>query len=223
MALPKSAMIRRRRMIPKKLAEHTRPNWVWLCGKYLHGRGGVSSIVMVMGVAGDRVAEFNRRIRADFPNNAAFSRLPTVPNRSGGRDAFLDAMDDTLRRRLHPRPRDPHGRLGPRRPSRRTDLDLQRRAGTRRLSSPRRPRPRLLHGRRNPPRHHPARRPPQLPIRRRSRPPRQRHVLQNLRPPHHRQRSGQQPANRFAAGVTHRVPLAGGQKRAMATTFGFSA
>ena len=51
---------------------------------------------MVMGVAGDRVAEFNRRIRADFPNNAAFSRLPTVPNRSGGRDGFLDAMDDTL-------------------------------------------------------------------------------------------------------------------------------
>ena len=47
-------------------------------------------------VAGDRVAEFNRRIRADFPNNATFSRLPTVPNRSGGRDAFLDAMDDTL-------------------------------------------------------------------------------------------------------------------------------
>ena len=34
---------------------------------------------MGVGVAGDRVAEFNRRIRADFPNNAAFSRLPTVP------------------------------------------------------------------------------------------------------------------------------------------------
>lgn len=45
---------------------------------------------------GDRVAEFNRRIRADFPTTPAFSRLPLVPNRTAGRDAFLDAMDDML-------------------------------------------------------------------------------------------------------------------------------
>lgn len=32
--------------------------------------------------AGDRVAEFNRRIRADFPANSAFNRLPEVPNRN---------------------------------------------------------------------------------------------------------------------------------------------
>ena len=46
--------------------------------------------------AGDRIAEFNRRIRADFPNTPTLSRLPTVPNRNGGRDSFLDAMDDML-------------------------------------------------------------------------------------------------------------------------------
>jgi len=44
--------------------------------------------------AGDRVAEFNRRIRADFPANALFNRLPTVPARAGGREAFISAMDD---------------------------------------------------------------------------------------------------------------------------------
>ena len=58
--------------------------------------GSRVTLEQARGGAGDRVAEYNRRIRADFPNNAAFSRLPTVPNRSGGRDAFLDAMDDTL-------------------------------------------------------------------------------------------------------------------------------
>ncbi len=46
--------------------------------------------------AGDRVAEFNRRIRADFSGNTTFNSLPDVPNRSAGRDAFLNAVDDML-------------------------------------------------------------------------------------------------------------------------------
>jgi hypothetical protein len=46
--------------------------------------------------AGDRIAEFNRRVRAEFPNKGIFSRLPAVPARTAGRDAFLDAMDDVL-------------------------------------------------------------------------------------------------------------------------------
>lgn len=45
---------------------------------------------------GDRIAEFNRRIRADFPNNQLFNRLPAVPNRGAGRDVFISAMDDVL-------------------------------------------------------------------------------------------------------------------------------
>ncbi|MES2709833.1 MAG: hypothetical protein V4726_24770 [Verrucomicrobiota bacterium] len=45
---------------------------------------------------GDRIAEFNRRIRAEFPNTPGLSRLPAVPARTAGRDAFLDAMDDAL-------------------------------------------------------------------------------------------------------------------------------
>lgn len=46
--------------------------------------------------AGDRVAEFNRRIRADFPDNKLFNQLPAVPNRTAGREAFISAMDDAL-------------------------------------------------------------------------------------------------------------------------------
>jgi hypothetical protein len=46
--------------------------------------------------AGDRIAEFNRRIRADFPASSIFNKLPDVPNRAGGRDAFMDPMDDVL-------------------------------------------------------------------------------------------------------------------------------
>jgi hypothetical protein len=46
--------------------------------------------------AGDRVAEFNRRIRADFPNNKLFNQLPAVPNRTAGREAFMTALDDVL-------------------------------------------------------------------------------------------------------------------------------
>ena len=46
--------------------------------------------------AGDRVAEFNRRIRADFPNNQLFNRLPAAPNRTAGRDVMITAMDDVL-------------------------------------------------------------------------------------------------------------------------------
>src|SRR5688572_15637459 len=46
--------------------------------------------------AGDRVAQFNRRIRADFPNNALFNRLPAVPNRAAGREPFISAMDDVI-------------------------------------------------------------------------------------------------------------------------------
>jgi hypothetical protein len=45
---------------------------------------------------GDRIAEFNRRIRAEFPNKPDFNRLPDVPNRSAGRDAFLNALDDMI-------------------------------------------------------------------------------------------------------------------------------
>jgi hypothetical protein len=45
---------------------------------------------------GDRIAEFNRRIRAEFPNKPDFNRLPEVPNRSAGRDAFLNALDDMI-------------------------------------------------------------------------------------------------------------------------------
>ena len=45
---------------------------------------------------GDRIAEFNRRIRAEFPNKPDFNRLPEVPNRSAGRDAFLNALDDLI-------------------------------------------------------------------------------------------------------------------------------
>lgn len=45
---------------------------------------------------GDRIAEFNRRVRAEFPNIPALSRLPAVPARTAGRDAFLSAMDDAL-------------------------------------------------------------------------------------------------------------------------------
>jgi hypothetical protein len=45
---------------------------------------------------GDRVAEFNRRIRADFPKNRLFNRLPAVPNRTAGREAFISALDDVL-------------------------------------------------------------------------------------------------------------------------------
>ena len=48
------------------------------------------------GEAGDRVAEFNRRIRADFAGNSTFNSLPLVPNRTAGRDAFLNALDDVL-------------------------------------------------------------------------------------------------------------------------------
>ena len=46
--------------------------------------------------AGDHIANFNRRIRADFPNNQLFNRLPPVPPRHAGRDVFLTAMDDVL-------------------------------------------------------------------------------------------------------------------------------
>ncbi len=46
--------------------------------------------------AGDRIAEFNRRIRAEFPTNKLFNRLPAVPNRTAGREAFISAMDDAL-------------------------------------------------------------------------------------------------------------------------------
>lgn len=46
--------------------------------------------------AGDRVAEFNRRIRADFPNNKLFNNLPAVPSRTAGREAIISAMDDVL-------------------------------------------------------------------------------------------------------------------------------
>ena len=46
--------------------------------------------------AGDRIAEFNRRVRADFTGNTTFNSLPVVPNRSAGRDAFLNALDDML-------------------------------------------------------------------------------------------------------------------------------
>lgn len=45
---------------------------------------------------GDHIANFNRRIRADFPNNKLFNRLPAVPNRTAGRDAFITALDDAL-------------------------------------------------------------------------------------------------------------------------------
>lgn len=54
------------------------------------------SLEQLRSAAGDRVAEFNRRIRADFPNNQLFNRLPAVPNRSAGRDVFISAMDDVL-------------------------------------------------------------------------------------------------------------------------------
>ena len=46
--------------------------------------------------AGDHIANFNRRLRADFPNNQLFNRLPPVPNRTAGRDAFVTALDDVL-------------------------------------------------------------------------------------------------------------------------------
>jgi hypothetical protein len=54
------------------------------------------TLEQLRGTAGDRVAEFNRRIRADFPNNQLFNRLPAVPNRSAGRDVFISAMDDVI-------------------------------------------------------------------------------------------------------------------------------
>ncbi len=54
------------------------------------------SLEQLRSAAGDRVAEFNRRIRSDFPNNQLFNRLPAVPNRSAGRDVFISAMDDVL-------------------------------------------------------------------------------------------------------------------------------
>ena len=44
--------------------------------------------------AADRLADFNRRIRALFPNDARFNKLPLVPTRTAGRDPFLTAMDD---------------------------------------------------------------------------------------------------------------------------------
>ena len=44
--------------------------------------------------AADRLAEFNRRIRAQFPTDPRFNKLPLVPTRTAGRDAFLTAMDD---------------------------------------------------------------------------------------------------------------------------------
>ncbi|MES2438854.1 MAG: hypothetical protein V4584_07300 [Verrucomicrobiota bacterium] len=46
--------------------------------------------------AGDRIAEFNRRIRADFPDHRLFNQLPPVPSRTAGRDAIILAMDDVL-------------------------------------------------------------------------------------------------------------------------------
>lgn len=54
------------------------------------------SLETIRHTTGDRIAEFNRRIRADFPSKGAFSRLPAVPARTAGRDVFLDAMDDVL-------------------------------------------------------------------------------------------------------------------------------
>lgn len=45
-------------------------------------------------VATARLSEFNRRIRAQFPNSPHFSKLPAVPAPTSGRDAFLTAMDD---------------------------------------------------------------------------------------------------------------------------------
>ena len=54
------------------------------------------TLEQLRGSAGDRIAEFNRRIRADFPNNQLFNRLPAVPNRSAGRDVIISAMDDVL-------------------------------------------------------------------------------------------------------------------------------
>lgn len=51
---------------------------------------------IIRGTAGERIAEFNRRIRAEFPVAGEFSRLPAVPARMAGRGAFLDGMDDAL-------------------------------------------------------------------------------------------------------------------------------
>lgn len=44
--------------------------------------------------AADRLAEFNRRLRAEFPDHPKINKLPAVPTRTAGRDPFLTAMDD---------------------------------------------------------------------------------------------------------------------------------
>lgn len=67
-----------------------------LQGKLNDLEGTRVSLEAIRKTTGDRIAEFNRRIRADFPSKGAFSRLPAVPARTAGRDVFLDAMDDIL-------------------------------------------------------------------------------------------------------------------------------